>query len=48
MYIKNADLVLYFENGAIVEYGSPQQLIKRKGRYEKMLAEQRKRMEAEA
>lgn len=47
-YTKNADLVLYFENGAIVECGSPKQLIKRKGRYEKMLAEQKKRMEAEA
>lgn len=47
-YTKNADLVLYFENGAIAECGSPQQLISCKGRYEKMLSEQMKRMEAEA
>lgn len=47
-YTKNVDLILYFEDGAIVECGSPEQLIKRRGRYEKMFAEQMKRMEVEA
>lgn len=43
-YTKNVDMVYFFENGSIVEFGSPKELVLKKGRYEKMLREQIERM----
>lgn len=39
-YTKNVDMVYFFENGSIAEFGPPEELAVKKGCYEKMLREQ--------
>lgn len=39
-YTKQADLVIFFEAGRVVEFGSPKELCRRGGKYARMLAEQ--------
>ena len=41
---KNVDMIYFFEDGRIVESGSPEELMMKKGHYEKMLREQMERM----
>ena len=41
-YAKNVDLILIFRQGRLVEYGSPEKLMKQDGYYKKMLAERTK------
>lgn len=38
-YTRNVDLVIMFDHGEIAEYGSPQTLMKRDGKYSKMMKE---------
>lgn len=38
-YTQNVDLVLVFDNGSIVEYGSPEELLREKGHYYRMMSE---------
>lgn len=44
--VKNADLILYVENGRIVEKGNHEQLLNRKGKYYEVYCEQFKDFEA--
>lgn len=44
VYTKNVDMIYFFEDGRIVESGSPEELMMKKGHYEKMLREQMERM----
>lgn len=39
-YTKNVDLVVVFDQGKIVEYGSPQKLMEHGGYYSRMMMEQ--------
>lgn len=39
-YAKNVDLVLYFENGRVIESGTPKQLMNQQGAFFKMVGEQ--------
>ncbi len=41
-YTQNVDLVLFFEQGKIVEFGSPSELIEKRGYYYRMLMEQKR------
>ncbi len=38
-YTQNVDLVLVFDNGCILEYGSPEELLREKGYYYRMMSE---------
>lgn len=39
VYTKNVDLVLVFDNGRVLEYGSPEDLLQKKGYYYQMILE---------
>lgn len=42
VYTKNVDLVLVFDDGCILEYGSPEELLREKGYYYRMMSERSK------
>ena len=42
VYAKNVDLILFFHQGCLVEHGTPEELIQKKGYYYRMLVEKLK------